>query len=190
MEPLDYNAMAEKIQAEIEVLEIQQEDTERRIARLKQALLGLAPLAQESSRESSKDAFGIDIAAITAEIDAMSITDATRQILQASTKRLAPVEIKQQLINMGKDLSTQKNIMASIHSLLKRLRENDEIETTDNGLTYEWKGPRRFPRTGANNQADAIRRAKVGAGKMGGSYRGLTPPPAPGLTPPPGFKKE
>jgi hypothetical protein len=182
MEPLDYNAMAEKIQAEIEVLEIQQEDTERRIARLKQALLGLAPLAQESSRESSKNAFGINVAAITSEIDAMSITDATRQVLQASTKRLAPVEIKQQLINMGKDLSSQKNIMASIHSLLKRLRENHEIETTDNGLTYKWKGPRRFPRTGANTQADAIRRAKVGAGKLGGSYRGLTPPP--------GFKTE
>jgi hypothetical protein len=32
---------------------------------------------------------------------------------------------------MGRDLSSQKNVMASIHSLLKRLVESNEIETKD-----------------------------------------------------------
>jgi hypothetical protein len=51
-------------------------------------------------------------------------------------------EIKQQLFNMGKDLSDQRNVMAGIHSLLKRLVVSGEIETRDNGLTYQSKGIR------------------------------------------------
>jgi hypothetical protein len=141
MDAIDYKKMAENIQAELAALEIQQEATERRIARLRQALVGLVPLAEEFSTYSG------NLATLRAELDAMSITDAARQILQASKAPLAPLDIKQQLVNMGKDLSDQKNVMASIHSLLKRLVTSGEIETKDNGLTYEWKGVRRFPRT-------------------------------------------
>ncbi|SRR6266576_1944365 len=154
MDTAEYRKMAEKIQAEIESLEIQQEDTERRIARLKQALIGLAPLSEEPSKPLIP---GID--SFLTEVDSMSITDAARQILQAAKKPLAPIDIKQQLINMGKDLSDQKNVMASIHSLLKRLREGGEIETKDNGLTYQWKIRRRrvaLPRPRGTTIGDSI----------------------------------
>jgi hypothetical protein len=176
MDAAEYKKMAEKIQAEIEALEIQQEETERRIARLKQALIGLAPLSEDPGI-SRPSFFGIDPATFLTEIDAMSITDAVRQILQAATEPLAPTEIKQKLISMGKDISGQKNVMASIHSLLKRLHGSGEIETEDNGLTYRWTARRRhFHR------------------------RRSTTPPAPSaappdaelrpLTPPPGFRKK
>jgi hypothetical protein len=138
MNASDYKEMADKILAELESLEIQQEETERRIARLKQALIGLTPLAEEAILSF------MDMTTINAEIDAMSITDATRQIFQAAKTPLAPTEIKQQLLNMGKELSGQKNVMASIHSLLKRLVASGEIETRDNRLTYQWK-TRRLP---------------------------------------------
>jgi hypothetical protein len=167
MNASEYKEMAEKIQAEIESLEIQQEDIERRLARLRQALLGLAPLGQELP----SDALGSQLTAIYAGLEAMSITDATRQIFQAASAPLTPIEIKQQLINMGKDLSDQKNVMASIHSLLKRLVKSDEIETKDNGLTYQWKGIRRYPRTEANLKAEAIRQNKVAAGRTKPSGR-------------------
>ena len=142
MDTPEYREMAEKIQADIESLEIQQEVIERRLARLRQALVGLAPLGQELPN----DGLGAQLTAIYADIEGMSITDATRQILQAATEPLTPVEIKKQLINMGKDLSGQKNVMASVHSLLKRLLKSKEIETKDNGLSYQWKGIRRFPK--------------------------------------------
>src|ERR1700730_14368191 len=167
MNPHEYKEMAEKIQAEIESLEIQQEDVERRLARLRQALIGLAPLGQEIS----DDPIGSQLTAIYAGVEAMGITDATRQIFQAASAPLTPIEIKQQLVNMGKDLTDQKNVMASIHSLLKRLVKSDEIETKDNGLTYQWKGIRRYPRTDANLKAEAIRQSKVAAGRTKPSGR-------------------
>jgi hypothetical protein len=173
MEPADYKKMAENIRAELESLEIQQETTERRIARLRQALIGLVPLAQEFLNYSG------ELATLSAELDAMSITDAARQILQASKTPLAPLEIKQQLVNMGKDLSDQKNVMAGIHSLLKRLLRNEEIETKDNGLTYEWKGIRRFPRT----YVDMMQAQRE-------TEQAIPPPSGHGLTPPPRLNPE
>jgi len=132
MDTAEYRQMAQKIQAELEALEIQQEDVERRIARLRQTLVGLAPLCESNDE-------GLLFNAFKRAIDSMSLTDAVRQILQASKAPLAPTEIKQQLLNMGRDLSGQKNVMASVHSLLKRLVDGHEIETKDSGLTYQWR---------------------------------------------------
>src|ERR1700722_11548809 len=128
MDASEYKEIAIKIKAELESLEIQQEDIERRIARLKQALIGLIPLSEPP-----------DNSVIASYLNELSLTDAARQIIQASKKPLTPTEIKQQLLSMGKDLSGQKNVMASVHALLKRLATNEEIETRDNGLTYQWK---------------------------------------------------
>ena len=136
MDASDYKKMAEQILNELTSLEIHQEETERRIARLKQVLIDLTPLAEEALLPF------VEMATISADADGLSITDATRQILQTAKVPVAPTEIKKQLLNMGKDLSDQKNVMAGIHSLLRRLVAGGEIETRDNGLTYQWKGIR------------------------------------------------
>ena len=65
----------------------------------------------------------------------MSITDATRRIFQEAQVPLAPADIKQLLLNMGMDLGDHRNVMAGIHSVLKRLAASAEIETRDNRLT-------------------------------------------------------
>jgi hypothetical protein len=136
MDAADFKKMAEQIVHEIASLEIQQDETERRIAHMKQVLIDLSPLAQESVLP-----YG-DMTTINADTDAMSITDATRQILQDAKVSLEPAEIRQELLNMGMDLNDQRNAMAGIHSLLKRLVASGEIETRDNGSTYSWKGIR------------------------------------------------
>jgi hypothetical protein len=136
MDALDYKKMAEQILNEIASLEIQQEETERRIVRLKQVLIALTPLAEEPILPF------VDRTTINVETGGISITDATRQIFQVAKVPLAPAEIKQQLLNMGKDLSDQKNVMVGLHSLLTRLVALGEIETRDNGLTYQSKGMR------------------------------------------------
>jgi hypothetical protein len=159
---LDYRKLVTEIQKEIESLEIHQEDTTRRLARLKQALMGLTPLAEEQDAELNR---GIEILAngsvIGFEIEEINITDSARQILQATTTPLSPVEIKNRLIAMGKNMDGHKNVMASVHSLLKRLVASDEIESKDSGLTYQWKGIRRFSRI------DEELNRKVGAGRLG-----------------------
>jgi hypothetical protein len=136
MDASDYKKMAEQILNELTSLEIQQEETEHRIARLKQVLIALTPLAEEAILPV------VDVTTIHAETDDMSVTDATRQIFQVAKVPLAPAEIKQQLLNMEIDLGDHKNVMAGIHSLLKRLLASGEIETRDNGLTYQSKGIR------------------------------------------------
>ena len=136
MNASDYKKIAEQILNEIASLEIKQEETEIRIGRLKKVLIDLTPLAEEAILPV------VDTTTINADTDGESITDATRQILQVAKIPLAPAEIKQRLMNMGKDLSDEKNSMAGIHSLLKRLVASGEIETRDNGLSYQWNGMR------------------------------------------------
>jgi hypothetical protein len=134
IENIDYRKLVTDIEKEIESLEVLQEDTSRRLARLKQSLIGLAPLADEQDVEKGIES----LAGIPTRAD-ITITDCARQILQAAAASLSPIQIKDQLVAMGIDMSGHKNAMSSVHSLIKRLRENDEIETKDNGLTYEWK---------------------------------------------------
>lgn len=136
IENIDYRKLVTDIQKEIESLEILEEDTTRRLARLRQSLIGLAPLADQQDAEMEGG-----IAALTGipSVADITVTDSARQILQAADKPLTPIQLKNQLVGMGKDFSGQKNVMASVHSLIRRLRENDEIETKDNGLTYSWK---------------------------------------------------
>ena len=136
MDALDYRKMAEQILNEIASLEIQQEETERRIARLKQVLIALTPLAEEPILPF------VDMTTINVETEGISTTDAARQIFQVAKVPLAPAEIKQQLLNMEINLGDHKNVMAGIHSLLKRLVALGEIETRDGGLTYQSKGMR------------------------------------------------
>lgn len=136
MDVSDFKKIAEQILTELTSLEIQQEETDRRIAQLKRVLADLAPLSEESMLPVA------EVTTVHAETERVSITDATRRIFQEAQVPLAPADIKQLLLNMGMDLGDHRDVMAGIHSVLKRLAASAEIETRDNGLTYKWKGIR------------------------------------------------
>jgi hypothetical protein len=126
----EYKKLMGDMRKELEARLEQQEDIEQKIAQLKQAIVSLAPLAKEP------ETFGL-LGSIFLNL---GVTDGIREILRASyPKRLSPVEIKEQLKARGQDLSQHKNVMASIHSTLKRMLENNEIQTGDDGLTYGWR---------------------------------------------------
>ncbi len=121
--------MLGNMRKELETLLEQQEEIEQKIAQLKQAIMSFAPLAKEP--ETNVWAFFGE---------ALGMTENIREILQAAyPKNLSPVEIKEQLKSRGQDLSQHKNMMASIHSALKRMLENKEITTSDEGLSYGWR---------------------------------------------------
>jgi len=127
----EYRQMLETMRKELAGLLELQEDTEQKIAQLKQAIVAMAPLATEPDEK---------LHALSDWMVTPGITEGIRQILRAAhPKRLTPVEIKDQLKNSGVNLYGQKNVMASVHSALKRLLDGDELTTSDEGLTYGWK---------------------------------------------------
>ena len=117
---------------ELDSLEEQQEEIEQRIAQLKQGILAMAPLAKEPSLREG-------LAPTYQDLVGAGITEGIRTILRAAyPAKISPVEIKEQLKNSGQKLNGYKNVMATIHSTLKRMLQNEEIETGDEGLTYGW----------------------------------------------------
>lgn len=128
----EYKRMLDGMRKELETALEQQEEIEQKIAQLKQGILSIAPLAKEPMNDQWMTA-----------IVSVGITESIREILRATyPNRLSPVEIKEQLKSKGQDLKDHKNVMASIHSTLKRMLDNREIRTNDEGLTYGWR--RRF----------------------------------------------
>lgn len=171
----DYKKTLEGARAELEELLVKQEEIEQRIARIKQAIISLAPLVEEPDSDFWTS--------LSAGMRASGISDACLQILQSTNKPLTPVEIKEQLRNTGIDLSGQKNVMASIHSALKRLCANEEIETKDNGISYQKK--RRNPLAGfgtlVGNEVGPL--TMPPAGIPTGTLRQSGPPQPPGQRP-------
>jgi hypothetical protein len=129
----EYKHVLQNMHKELESLLEKQEEIEQQIAQLKQGILAIAPLTKEP--RSSPTCWPNFLSGIMEA----GITDSIRDILRATyPKASSPVEIKDQLKSRGQDLSQHKNVMASIHSTLKRMLENGEIKTDDEGLTYCW----------------------------------------------------
>ena len=61
------------------------------------------------------------------ETAAAGITDGVRAVLQANGKWMTPTEIRTDLLRLGYDLSGYTNVMASIHTVLSRLRSSGEV---------------------------------------------------------------
>jgi hypothetical protein len=126
----NYKQVIEEMRKRLSDLLEQQEDIEQEIAQLKLAILSVAPLAKEKLDKGIWDIY---------DFGGRSITETIREILQADyPTRLSPVEIRDQLKNRKLDLSQHRNVMASIHSTLKRMLDNKEIATDDEGLSYGW----------------------------------------------------
>jgi hypothetical protein len=79
------------------------------------------------------------------------LAEACRVVLKNNAGRsLAPVEVRDRLADLGYPLHHHNNAMASIHSVLKRLKESGDVETKtgkDGGTRYRWIQPevRRLP---------------------------------------------
>ena len=71
-------------------------------------------------------------------------TDTIRQLLRANRDGFTPTELRNALTAAGFDLSSQSNAMASIHSVLKRLKKSrevvsvQELRNDDYETVYKW----------------------------------------------------
>jgi hypothetical protein len=112
---------------------------DERIDAVRQGALGLLTLAEVDFQEVKgkyPDLF-------EEQIDApMGITDAVREALRTSKEMLTPIEIRDKVFQISPAIAGQKNPLASIHTVLRRLAEKGIVATAmmeANGATnYGW----------------------------------------------------
>jgi len=122
-------------------VQTQLDELDERIEKVRQGALGLSVLA------------GIDFQEIKTkypdlfeeQIDArMGITDAIREALRTEPDMLTPMEIRDKVFQISPAIAGHKNPLASIHAVLRRLQDRNEVayaiqENTDKTM-YGWIG--------------------------------------------------
>ena len=130
-------------------------DLETQIAKQKKKVAALHELAETDE----------DAPAISGLVE--GITDAVRTVFRAAEKPLNPAEVRSRVEALG--LPPQKNLLASIHTVIKRLLDSGEIEGAGDpsfGGGYRQTARERFKQ---------LHKARLG--------RGPTVPPVPGSDP-------
>lgn len=72
------------------------------------------------------------------------LTDACRAVLRNAGKPMTPLEVRDRLAAVGFDLSRYSNVLASIHTVLKRLNQSGELRFVARAPgkhAYEWNRP-------------------------------------------------
>jgi hypothetical protein len=125
------------LMAERETLDEKREVLHQRIMKLRSAVRGLADLCDIEDIEEEHRALFPDEWADTD----VGLTDAIRQVLRSHQDAyLSPVFIRDRLADVGFDIKTHKNILASIHTVLKRLQRQGEVApwSREGRTTYKW----------------------------------------------------
>jgi hypothetical protein len=131
----DYKTSYEEAKAELARVQIQKltlgrqiEECDRQIAALTQTMRAIAPLVGE---EPPPD---VQIAP-DAETPPGGMTDCVRALLKKATEPLTASEIRESLEAIGFDMNSYSNPLATIHTVLRRLTESGEVETTHEMLS-------------------------------------------------------
>jgi uncharacterized protein (UPF0335 family) len=146
---------------ECEILETRRAQLNQRIARLRKGVAGLSSLAGREWPDVINqhpnlfpDSMPLDI----------GMTDAVRKVLQSNDIFFTPVDVRTDLRSFGYDTEQYKNILASIHTILKRLAAAGEVQTgtVEDGTVYKWKRGVRVIRQGtALGQQPAFDQSKL-----------------------------
>jgi hypothetical protein len=120
-----YKKALEAARDELQQLYSQQEEVSKRIVKLRKTIAHLAELCDEHDIGiDAENPFALDILFGT-----MGLTEACREVVKAADPDgLTPVEVKEGLRKMGFDMSDYKNILSSIHTVLKRLAKSGVID--------------------------------------------------------------
>jgi hypothetical protein len=110
-------AELEQLVGEKAALERELDDREKRIAVLERTVNFLAPLVGEK-------------AVTAAAPENAGMTDSIREILRKSPEPITASEIRDSLEKLGFDMKSYSNPLATVHTVLRRLAEADEVETT------------------------------------------------------------
>jgi hypothetical protein len=119
---------------EISDAEMRKADLENEMANLKATIAKLQPLCGETPDPD--------------DLSGLGFSEAVKKAIYLSgTSRLSPNEVKEVLEKRGFSLSGYSNPMASIYTILNRLKERDEIVAEWEGLRVFYKAnPKKFRR--------------------------------------------
>jgi hypothetical protein len=157
MENETYSKALNQAQKELGELLAQEVELTTRIARLKQTIAGLTQLCGEAApvplpdfsmaaimRElktpKGKLAALVGLAALlSGDPNKMGLGNACVEVLKAADGPLTAEEVKEGLIMIAYDTSSSANILASIHTTLRRMVENKQVQesTKDGKKAYE-----------------------------------------------------
>jgi hypothetical protein len=104
---------------------------------------GLIPLAQseaEGESTGSDSSFKVLEHELNREMGSLGITDACREALKIAGEPLTPIQVRDRIVDINPDLAKQSNLMASVHTVLKRLEPKEATALTDKEgkLFYKW----------------------------------------------------
>jgi citrate synthase len=191
-----YKKALDAARSELQELLRQKDETEKRIARLRQTVASLSALYEESENTEdtddkvripgTMDAIARQVATATQAMYGRTIgfSDALREVLKANGGYMTPLEVRDGLIRMGIDLhSKYANPVAVIHTTLKRLEENKEIQVsfTESGKTgYRWRTSATLPPLPVPSTMKNLAGKEVNKGGLSNTQIPV-PPPAPNL---------
>jgi DNA-binding PadR family transcriptional regulator len=121
----DYQRAYDSAEQELTELLQVQELIEKRIIVLRQNLSSLAALCKQDDVDFEP---GILAGAL---IDRMGITADILAIVNREPSGLSPAEVRNQLKELGYDLSKYQNPLATVHVILDRLEKADKIVSTN-----------------------------------------------------------
>ena len=79
-------------------------------------------------------------------ITQLGLTDAIRYVIQHAGKHMTPVDVRDELLKRYCDPEDYRNLLASVHTVMKRLERAGEI--TFDGIKAEWTGGLPMPLIG------------------------------------------
>jgi len=139
-----YKKALEAARKELSELEAERTKLDKRINELRQGIVGLTALAQDEESGEKPQTMMDVLTGVGVET---GLTDATRMITGAFGFPMTPVQVRDSLLKLGYDLSGYSNVVASLHTIMKRLRDKGELiaVTDDKGKelgAYVWNQAR------------------------------------------------
>lgn len=120
-----YKEAYEKARRELDELTEQREAIDRRMAKLKQIITGLEPLAGPDAQEFMQDV-----------LSQVGLKDACLDVLRLASKPLTPSEVVRQLRRLFRFDMDYANPVAVVTTTLKRSKEVMEVERPDGKKAY------------------------------------------------------
>lgn len=124
-----YKIALQAARDELAELEREKAKIEKRISELQQGIVGLSALAADEAGGEKPQSMMDVLAGVGVET---GLTDAVRMITSSFGFPMTPKQVRDALLHLGYDLSGYSNILASLHTIMKRLATAKElINVTD-----------------------------------------------------------
>jgi hypothetical protein len=130
----------EELEADASKLESELSSKQTRMAQVKESIISLSRLSTAQSSGWSPNPMLTRLMEESAE---GGLTDAVCRVLQASYSGLTPTAVRNGLVKIGYDITLHSNIMATVHTCLKRLERSDKVRLVDldGKAGYIWVRP-------------------------------------------------